>query len=217
MFLAIMAVAFFKRKEMPSDGWAAVGRILAPVLCFLPIFIFMPRLSEYYYLAVLPFLYYTAVYLKSGLGRPVTVLIVVFIALNLLGLGYYWSRYNDYNYNNYAARIRAVLPAPDGFAVLGNMSLFPGLSDYPFYALENASLAPPTDTQTYAGFARRIKELNIQYIIYQESNYKQPFHASYLAGYLHDKCRLSARVFDPGYGSEGQKRNNYINIFKVIK
>jgi 4-amino-4-deoxy-L-arabinose transferase-like glycosyltransferase len=212
MCLALVPVALWRRA---SVDWVAVGRASVPICCFLPIFILMPRLSEYYYLAVLPFLYYIALVLKRALGRPVAMILVAFILVNLFGLAYYWQRYHDYDYAGYIHKIRASLPAPGNFALLGSSSLFPGLNDYSFYALDNGSLAGAVG-QTYAGFASRAKELDIQYIIYQETDLKQPFHASFLARYLKERCRLLGQVFDRGYGSEGQKLDNYTYIYKAL-
>lgn len=217
LFLAGMLWAVADRRRMTNEQWRTIGRILGPALCFLPIFIVMPRMSEYYYLVLLPFVYFTVIYLKQIFGRPVSLLIGLFIVINLSGLGFYWHKYHDYDYYRYAGKLKAVLPRPGDFAVAGNMSLYPGLLEYKFYAFENSSLAPDNDCQTYAGFARRIKELNIKYIIYQESHLKQHFHAAYLGRYLSDHCRVFGKVNDPGYGSEGQKRDNQIVIYQVIK
>lgn len=213
--LSLLSIFWIKIGKGEKRPWMIPTQPLMFILCFLAVFIFIPVLNKYYYVIILPFIYLFYIYaLNQKHNHFFLLLISLYLIINLGGLGIYWHKYKNFDYNAYGKRVLASLPPPGNFSLLASPSLYPALRDYQFYAFNNGSIIAPG--QTYEGLKARLDKLKVKYVIYQEYNEKLYAKLDYINQFLQQDCRLVAIIQDPYYGSEGLKKDNYIKIYSII-
>jgi len=211
--VSILVIWFSHPKRTNISGKPYIFPLLAMII-FMGVFLLIPVLNKYYYLILLPFIYLFVLYFfYHGYRQQLGIVVAVYLIVNCLGLGIYWHKYWDYNYPAFAEKLVKQLPPSPNEGILASSSLYPALRYYRFYAFHNHSIT--NLNQTYQGFSQRLKELKITYIIFDEHNEKIFAKADYIRQYLENNCRLTAKIIDPYYGSEGVKRNNLILLYRV--
>ncbi|MFA5927983.1 MAG: glycosyltransferase family 39 protein [Candidatus Margulisiibacteriota bacterium] len=211
--MMIMIIGYLQKKAIFDRDlfWF----LLMPLLVFVVMIPVLPHANPIYINCILAFIY---LLIFSILARTDNVLIkgivVALVLINMLGLGIYWKTFHGYDYQAYLKKIQ--IQIPEGSNILGQVSLFPGFYDtrkYHFYPFQNNYLFPTI--RNYEVFKERMREFDIQYIIYDQYSAESFGLIDDVKKYLAENCVLIDQFVEKYYGGEGKSSNNTIMIFKV--
>lgn len=184
-----------------------------PIVSFLILMFLTTHAGPLYFSILIPFVALNFIYLYSKTTNKLCILsvTVLLIIVNFFGLFTYHNLYSSFNYNKYINRLVANIPA--GATVLGPTSCYIGLANkpYTYRAFDNPNI---TKSKTLEKLIPVIQDIGTEYIVVDSTN------RTY-SGILEEYYNRYAVKFDSfisnDYGSEGNRRNNQIVIYKVLK
>ncbi|MFC1595692.1 glycosyltransferase family 39 protein [Candidatus Margulisiibacteriota bacterium] len=212
--ISILAFAYIKNKRIFDKKYFTY--YLLPFITFALILPVLPHINPLYFIVILPFVYLNFSYIYTKLKTPIilTLLMVMILVINCYGIYMYYGKYHDYDYNRYINRLSQKIPEKSN--ILGIVSLYPGLhkkGDYTLYAFENARFSAAGN---YSVLKQRInEEYKINYIILDAWISRHKFPG--LEEFLKKDTVEHDRFISPDYGSEGEKRDNLIRIYKIVR